>query len=325
MTDAMKDSIIPYIIIKTLSKIDNIYEMRLFGYIFAKAQSVMKVYNKDLSQINLQHAMNLTRVTLPARYLLQMGDTNYKHIHKAFKLAEKWVDYERNGWEMKLNIIAFPMFKKEGRNSLITFVISNDLWHALLDFSQGYRLLYLPTYMKLQSTYSVIMYLLITQQKEAMTYHIDTLKQLTGADQNKSYTRTFNFLNKVVNPAQRELNEVSPFTFTYELKRQGRGGGYKSITLTPIKNPNYKVEDASNPRTRDLDKQRIRLHPEVVSYLENACNMNDKGIESIENIIASMGDYDLQIRRIAEYRDAALKKRVKNVAGYVMNCIKTAI
>lgn len=321
----MKDSIIPYLIIKTLAKIDNIYEMRLFGYIFAKAQSVMKIYNKDLSAINLQHSMNLTRVTLPARYLLQIGDTNYRHIRKAFELAEKWVDYEREGWELKLNIIAFPEFKKEGRNSMITFVIHNDLWHALLDLSKGYRLVNLPTYMRLKSTYSVIMYILISQQSKPMTYHMDTIKHLTGADQNKAYQRTNNFLTKVIKAAQRELNEVSPYTFTYTLTRTGRGGVYTSIEITPIKNPDYKIEEKPNPRVRDLDKQRIRLQPEVVEYLEHSIGMDTKGIESVEGIISQMGDYDVQIRKIAEFKEAALRKKITNVAGYVMNAIRASV
>lgn len=321
----MKDSIIPYIIIRTLAKIDNIYEMRLFGYIFAKAQSVMKLYNKDLSAINLQHAMNMTRVTLPARYLLQLGDTNYRHIHKAFELAEKWVDYERDDWHQKLNIIAFPEFKKAGRNSLITFVIHNNLWHALLDFSQGYRLLNLPTYMRLKSTYSVIMYILITQQNKTIEYHIDTLKHLTGADKNKAYQRTANFISKVVNAAQRELNEVSPYTFTYTLKRSGRGGAYTNIFLQPIKNPDYKVDAAPTPRERDLERQRIRLDAEVVNYLTNSCGIDLKGIEQVEGMIMQMGDYDVQIRRIAEIKETAKRNQVKNVAGYIINAIKHSV
>lgn len=321
----MKDSIIPYLLVKTLAKIDNIYEMRLFGYIFAKAQSVMKIYNKDLSDINLQHAINLTRVTLPARYLLQIGDTNYRHIHKAFKLSEKWVDYDREDWHVKLNIIAFPEFKKEGRNSIITFVIHNDLWHALLDLSKGYRLVNLPTYMRLKSTYSVIMYILISQQNKPMTYHIDTLKNLTGADRNKAYKRTSNFLEKVVKAAQRELNRVSPYTFTFTLKRTGRGGVYTSIELIPIKNPDFKIEETPSARERDLDKQRIRLNPEVVAYLEHSCGIDQKGIESIEGIVSQMGDYDIQIRRIAEIKETALRKKITNVAGYVVNAIRGSV
>ena len=321
----MKDSIIPYLIVRTLAKIDNIYEMRLFGYIFAKAQSVMKLYNKDLSAINLQHAMNLTRVTLPARYLMQIGDTNYRHIHKAFKLAEKWVDYEKDTWHLKLNIIAFPEFKKEGRNSMITFVIHNDLWHALLDFSQGYRLINLPTYMKLKSIYSVIMYILITQQRKPMEYHIDTLKKLTGADQNKAYQRTANFITKVIKSAQKELNDTSPYTFTFTLKRSGLGGKYTNIIVNPIKNPDFKIEETPTSREKDLDKQRIRLDNEVVNYLMHACGLDMKGIEQIENIVAQMGSYDVQIRRIAEIKEAALRNKAKNVAGYIVNSIKNMV
>lgn len=321
----MKDSIIPYLIVRTLAKIDNIFEMRLFGCIFAKAQSVLKLYNKDLSQINLQHAMSMVRVTMPARYLLQLGDNNYQHIEKAFDLAQKWVDYEKDGWKYKLNIIAFPQIQKEGGNKYISFVIHDNLWHALLDMSKGYRLINLPTYMKLRSTYSVIMYILISQQKYSIDYRTDTLKELLGADRMKAYERTFNFINKCLKPAQKELNEVSPYTFDFKCKRSGRGGVITTITIIPMQNKAYKPPTEPDPREKVLDKQRIRLHPEVVNYLENVIGMDIKGIEALEGIILQMGDYDQQIRQIAEYKDAARRHGISNLAGYVTNCIKTQV
>ncbi|WP_264802578.1 hypothetical protein, partial [Bacillus sp. CN2] len=93
----MKDAQISYIVLQSLRQLDNIYEVRLFGWVIAKAQAALKRYNKDLSHINMEHALNLVRVTLPARYLLQIGDTNYKNIPKAFTLAQKSVDYWRDG------------------------------------------------------------------------------------------------------------------------------------------------------------------------------------------------------------------------------------
>ena len=67
----VKDSIIPYSIIGSLSKIENVYELRLFGWILAKAQSVLKLYNKNLADINLQYALDMCEITfLPALKLL---------------------------------------------------------------------------------------------------------------------------------------------------------------------------------------------------------------------------------------------------------------
>ena len=215
----MKDSIIPYAIISSLSSIDNIYEMRLFGWIIAKAQSVLKLYNKDLSDINIEHAMQLTRVTLPARYLLGIGDNNYRNVKKSFTLAKKMIEYERDGIEKSLNIIAFPEYKKDGYNSIVTFVIHQELWHALLNFTKGYRLINLPTYMRLQSTYAVIMYMLVSNQKNPVTYRMDRLKQILGADQRKSYKHNGMFISKVIESAKRELDEKATVTFDYGMDR----------------------------------------------------------------------------------------------------------
>ena len=56
-----KAAIIPYVIIQSIAALDNIYEARLFGWVLAKAQSVLKLYNKDLAEINLQHASTALR------------------------------------------------------------------------------------------------------------------------------------------------------------------------------------------------------------------------------------------------------------------------
>lgn len=318
----MKDAQISYIVLQSLRQLDNIYEVRLLGWVIAKAQAALKRYNKDLSHINMEHALNLVRVTLPARYLLQIGDTNYKNIPKAFTLAQKTVDYWRDGHLYKLNIIAFPEYVEKGRERYITFVIHNQLWNALLDLSQGWRLVNLPAYMRLQSTYSVIMFVIISQQTAPFTYHIDTIKRLLGADRQKAYQRTSNFIAKVINSAQKELNDYAPFTFTYTLERKGRGGGYENITITPIVNKNMKPFRNESAKEKLLDAQRIRLNDEVVTYLQNAWQLDNAAIERIENIIEQWGDYDVQIRRLAEIKETADRTRPANYAGYLMNALK---
>ena len=317
----MKSAFLPYTIVGSLSQLDNIFETRLYGWVLAKAQSVLKLYNKDLSDINMQHAMDMVRVTMPARYLLNHGDTNYKNITKCFSLAKKTMEYERDGRLYHLNIIAFPeVFRKNG-NIYVTFVIHNEMWHALLDFSKGYRLVGLPTFMTLQSTYSVIMYVLVSQQKDPITYHIETLKKALGCIDKKAYQRNANFFAKVIDSAKRELDEKSPYTFEYTAQRTGRGGVYSMVTIIPTINKTWKRRK-DDARTKLIERQRVRLTPNVSDYLLYSFGMNTKDQENIEMLLDAVGDESQQIRFLAQVKEAACTRRVANPAGYLVQALR---
>lgn len=316
-----KDSIIPYAIIGSLAKIDNVYELRLFGWILAKAQSVLKLYNKNLSDINLQYALDMAELTMPARYLLQDGDRNYHNIKKAYSLANKTIDYERNGVNYHLNIIAFPMVYKDGGTVMFKCVIHNELWHGLLNFTKGYRLINLQTYMALKSNYSVIMYMLISQQTKQTNYTIAALRKLTGADAFKAYDRTSNFLKKVIDRAKEELDQHSPYTFGYGLYRAGRGGGYKEIIITPMVNENY-AKPENKKMEKEIARQRVRLDERVQRCLQDTFGMEPGGMEAIEGLLTQIGDWQRQLDYLADVRQYAFKASIKNPAGYLVESLR---
>lgn len=319
----MKEVIIPYSIIHSIAQIDNVFEMRLFGWILAKAQSVLKLYNRDLSDINLQYALNLVRVTFPARYLLVDGDTNYKHIPEAFGLATKKVTYERDGIEYHLNIIAFPEFVKKGGQKMVTFVIHNELWHALLNFTQGYRHINLTAYMSFKSTYAMVFYMLISNQTRPITYNLDTLRKTTGADRRKAYARTGNFVAKVLEPSRRELDERSPWSFDYTLQKTGQA--YTAVTIQPHRNESYTPPTQDDSRAAVVAAQRIRLDERVTDYLQFNYHMAPREIERIEGLlIAYNPNPAAQLTKISEVRSFGLRTKVANLPAYLTTCLKQA-
>lgn len=320
--DQERQAIIPYPIVKTLSRLSNIYETRLFGWVLAKAQSVLKLYNKDLSQINVQHAMDLTRVTIPARLLLGDGDKNYKEVTKAFELATKKIEYERENRLYHLNIIAFPELIKDGRSSLITFVIHSQLWHALLDFSKGYRTFSVSTFMKLKSTYSVILYLIITNQKQPKTYTIRTLRELTGTDGQKGYDKTGNFVTRIVEVARRELTEKAPWTFEYSLTQRGKCHKIEEIVIAPRQNQDY-TQGGASETSNTVALLRIGLDDEVRNYLAEKYQMKPKEVERVEPLLVRVGDKAKQLERLNKITLHMIGRRIRNKAGYVYNSLRS--
>lgn len=316
-----KLALVPYTIVRCLASLENIYETRLLGWTLAKAQSVLKLYNKDLSHINVEHALNVTRVTIPARLLLAEDDKNYSNVKKSFTLATKKIEYERENRLYHLNIIAFPELIKDGKKSLVVFYIHNELWHALLDFSKGYRMFSLETYMKLQSTYSVILYLLISQQSGPRNYSIEALKQLLGCDTQKAYSRGFNFFNRVIEPARAELIEKAPWYFEYSATKLGRTHKICECIITPVLNK--KVALGDNAVSNTADALRLRLDDAVRHYLTEHFKMTAREQETIEPLILRLGNTAEQLAMIGSIRQRTLAGRVKNPAGYLVRSLQT--
>lgn len=307
-------SIIPYALIKSLAKIDNIFEMRLFGWVLAKAQSVLKLANPNLGDINLQFAMNLVRVYIPARYLLADGDRNYKNIARAFTLANKTIEYEKKGSVYHLNIIAMPEIIKNDTGRLtVTFIIHNEIWHAILNnFKQGYRLFDLATFLRLKSNYSIILYLLCSNQKQCITYSLGHLRSIIGAD-SRAYDRTANLIARVIEPAKKELDECAPWTFDYELQRGGKGGGYNAIELRP------RMARQSEPSelSEAIARERLRLDDRVRDYLATKYAMEPREMERLETRLLALGDWERQIERLAYIWDASRRNQARNPRAYL--------
>lgn len=319
----MKDSIIPYTIVESLAQIENIYEMRLFGWVIAKAQSVLKLYNRNLKDINLQYALNLVRVTMPARYVLPDGDTNYNNIKQAFSLAKKTIPYTMMDYHGETNIIAFPEFTKKHGQKYITFVIHNAMWMALLDFSKGYRLVNLATFMRLKSTYSVILYMLVTQQSKPMTYSIDKLKAITGANIRPAYARNYNFMHKVIDAAKSELDKVSQWSYDYKAIKQG-----KTITAIML-TPTYKADTQPPAMTQQMENHaemmRCRLDERVTDYLQYNYGMTAKEVMIAERYLPATMTPEQQLTTLADIRTAALHNRAANIKAYLITSLRQRV
>lgn len=315
------ESILPYSIIATVTQLDNIYETRLFGWVLAKAQAVLKLYNKDLKDINIQHALGLTRVTLPGRYILNPGDKNYKNIDKAFGLALKKIDYTRDNHDYHLNIIAFPeVVRTEDGRINVTFVVHHEVWHALLDFSRGHRTFSLPTYIRLTTKYSVIMYLIVSHQIGPRNYSVKALRRTLGCDGQRSYDRGSNFVARVLDPAREELLAKAPYYFDYSCNKTGRSHGITEIIIIPQLNSQYKP--ISDNLAATSDKMRLRLDDKVRDYCMYNFGIKARPLERIEQKIISIGDATAQLAWLSRLKDNCILRRVRNRQGYLTRSAK---
>lgn len=321
----MKDTFVPYTIIETIRQLDNIYQLRLFGWVLAKSQAVLKLYNRDLSDINLQHAIGSLRVTFPLRYLLNgETDKNYTNAYMRVRdMALKCIDFELKDSIFRLNIIANPYMEKRGRLSFISFIIDEKFWWALSDFSKGYRLIHLPTFLKLNTTRACCMYILCSQQTKDITYDIEKLKRLMGAT-SPAYRKNSNFINKYLIPAQQELDAVAPYSFSFQTVTEGRQITKVVISPRAVTMGEFTDGDTFDEELLDtLDRQRVRLDPMVAQYIADSFHMDTAAIERIERLVLTLGRTPAeQLVQLGGIKTTALRNGVRNLGGYLTTALR---
>lgn len=310
-----KPAFLPYILIRTLAKLSNIYEVRLFGWIMAKAQAALKLYNHDLMAINIEFSLDLCKISLPVTWLMGQDRKNHKHaFDKAKELATKTVEYEKNDFLYHLNIIAFPQLRKTRKGVMFECYIHQQMWYALLDnFKQGHRIINLASFVNLSSTYSCCLYWLVSQQKTTIDYKFETLRELTGATA-KAYERVNNFKARILDAAKKELDDKAPHTFTYTYER----GGLFHLTSQPNKNYKRPADEIIN----GCNDMRCRLPQATLDFATYAFTCEPRDLEKIENYILMIGNEQAQLQRLQYIAEKMRQTRANNPIAYLTKAIK---
>lgn len=320
----MHQALVPLQVGKILSCCSNIYELRIVGWVIAKAQSVLKLYNRDLRDINMQFALNVAEVVVPARYLMNEKDTEYRSVKQGFSLARKTVTYKRDDMEAELNIISNPALFRKGKTAYVRFYIARELWMILLDFAKGYRLINLITYLRLTSQYSVKLYLLISQQRARRYLTKEELMAIVGAADVDSFQRGNNFTARVLKQAQNDLTKYSPTSFDFEPFKEGRGGRIVGYFITP--KPNKPTELGANKTLEArVESMRSRLDERVKDYIILNFDANEKDCEAVEGLLEQMGDAARQLEVLEQVRHTAAKYGVGNRMGYLVGALRKMI
>lgn len=233
----------------TTAKYDfKVPEKRIFYKIIEMMQEYLQ--GKELNQKHFIQPLTdgYTKITMPVRsFLVNPDDDNYKDVKKALlDLKKRTFEYEDDKVWMPIDIITKPVLHKEGQASYVTFEIHEITYNAFLDFSKGYRKYELQTAMNFNSIYAMRFYELFSGQKDPITYSIQYLKERFKIENKyNSKNGKKDFLTKVVDVAQKELDEKSPYTFSYKIER-----GSENILFIPI----YQKQNAD----AELEKKAIQ-------------------------------------------------------------------
>lgn len=295
----------------------NAYEKRIFYRILEAIQH--EIEGKQLKGLIIKKTLFDDRIfRMPTHFFLKdEQDQNYNRIKKALrKLRERSVEFDDGViWKVR-GIVEKPNLEYRG---FVEFEVSAEVYSCMLNFVKGYRKFELLTAMSFNSEYSMRFYELMSGQKSPLTYTITELKTMFQLQD--KYPRNPDFIKRVVEPAKKELDEKSPYSFEYGVNKEGKQ--FHSITFYPVaipKNRDEQVERVSLQKQMSLSWTLDRTEKKYF----NEMGFTDRQLKNNLDIILEAKNmfpdflFELSILK-GKMRDK------KNPQGWVINALKGKI
>ncbi len=295
------------------------YQRKLFLLLVNEAQPYVKGQRLDDSFDVTAWASHSFTFKISA--LLNDGsDENYTNARRAIQgLMKKSFPFsfgETRNLTGEVNFLNGYIY--EPGTGEITVSLDEIVWAALFNFASGFQFVDLYVCLMCDSFPSLYFYSLIYDQ-DSITVGIDTLKKrlnLTGKYKNAS-----DFIKNVVEPAKKELDRISPRSFTYEIEKDEtkRGKPIKNVVLKaksiPKNMPTSQLKKMAAPAYRFSVSLR-KLLKEKVGFDDKGIGYNIQLLSSAEEKMGTNGFEDF-IRSITP---GAV--RADNPVGYTINAIK---
>jgi len=314
-----KDILQSYIL--TTAKYDySVYEKRILYKLVELAQSEVEGLKFAVDCKKIDHDLfGLVTIEIPISSILaNENDKNYKKAKDGLiSLSQKYIIYEDDDvWE-KLNIVILPKIEK--RKSVISFTIAPRIWNCILDFSKGFRKFELKTAMQFESIYAMRFYELMSNQKRPICYSIDTIKDMFQID--SKYKKVNDFIKRVLEPAKRELDKCSPYTFNYEMNKTGRK--FTSVTFYPKYQPKFRDPELEKNNLQKQVSLSWDLPKNITDYLIHNFEFTKDGIKNNLDLFKKAHE-ELDLIQFL----SSLKGKIRsssNPQGYIIGALKKQI
>jgi plasmid replication initiation protein len=212
-----------------------------------------------------------------------------------------------------------PFFDKRGK---VEFYLGKKLVDVFLNFNKCFSKYQLDISLSFKSVYSMRMYELISNQNRKLTFRISKLKKMWDITE-KAYERNYNFIQRIIETAKKELDEKSNWSFTYIPIKKGRS--FELIEFTPVHFPERETEEIARAEAVRQVNLSFFVSKEVKKYLTNTCEFTPREIKNNADTIKSFctkfqGE---AIEILAEIWGRA--RGAKNPKGYLIGTLKSEI
>ena len=310
----------------------SVYEKRILYRLVELAQAELQ--GKDFVEcIGMKVDTNLfgdKDITMPVRYILaNEEDKNYVLAKKAFKAMSS-----RTIEQTKGNVWYLDHMLERVRVNLGTgvakFRVSPNVWNIVLDFTKGYRKYELKTTMQFKSVYSMRFYELLSGQTNPLKYSIEEFRKMFSLE--KKFKAVADIERYVLEVAQKELDESSPYSFTWERQEvasRGRNGkkvvGYTFYPKYIQKNKDPQLEQKElQAKVGNIAGAYGMLDRAVSDYLLYNLNMTKEEINANKALfLTAQQTLPNLVEHLADLRERAA--RSGKGTGWIINGLKGKI
>lgn len=305
----------------------NVYRQRFLLRIVELAQQVIRE-NMDIvtagGKIQVEE-FGLPLLTMPVRSILSgEEDKNYEKAKRAVLDYLDWKLIFEDDKKFKVTQVIYePELDKE--NGKFQFLINKNIWRYLVDFTKGYSQYDLDVALTLNSQLALEIYKGLPNQKGTLTYSLERFREVYGF-QDKYKDRPSNLVKYAIEPAKRELDRKSPWTFEYVLhfvKKEGGKKGRRSISgidIIPVRRVGNESDDVA----------RKRVHPAQLIGSDAYKLLTEKLFFTFAEIKANIKLFELGSKNLGEAGFADWINKIvpdacraeRSTQGYVVNALK---
>ena len=300
----------------TLARVNlSLYEQRIIIKIVESAQGDIEGLHLGEHKYKLPHSCDNVEVIIPIRYILNSKSHNYDIVRQSAQhlCSLTWTVYdsEKVGW-VTGSVLSQVQYVK-GSGDLRVYV-NKFFYDCLYDFARGYKRYELEQSLSINSPTAIRMYQIMYNQTSPITYTIDYLKKTFGcADK---YKQTADFIKKVIDPAQKELQRARVHNFTYHREKDGQK--VVALTFFPVKI--HKQEDSF---FSSMTSEVMAVYKSVMVILHKDCGFTSKELDCHVNTLKSFAQVPGVIDRLLSIVHRARKK--DNIKPYVIASIKAEV
>lgn len=260
--------------------------------------------------------------SLPISFFIDEANENKQtRIKNALRaLNEKKFEYEdENEWRI-IRLIEMPRLDKRGT---VEFYLTPQLVDVFLNMSKGYTKFRLDIQLSFRSVHTMRFYELISNQRHPITYGIDKLKAMMGIPEG-GYQRNFNFIERVIKPAKRELDD-SKSNWTFEFKPIKQGRAFSAIEFTPIHHPEREPEEAIHADAMRRVNLSAFIDREMRRYLTGTCGFSQRELKNNHETIQKFANQcgEEAMGKLQEIWGRAITAR--NPKAYLIGSLKLEI
>jgi hypothetical protein len=327
-----KDILTSFIYAWSRQKEMSLIEQRVVLRIIEFASNMINGIKLKDNMHKLDLGLKNVTITMPVQDVMLNTKRRHSDIEKAlFNLRSRTFEYRESGRYTVCGFINNATYTYGSGE--IKVEVGNKIWEVLLDFTSGYHRFELNKALALPTTYSLQFYMAMSGQNLPMKMTIEELKDWLAIPQDSYKTdgkdRIDHLEARILKPVKKVLDEICPYSFTYEKVRQN-ANNKKSPVIGIVLHSQYRPQnrDQELERKQLLAQTSVGFHdPQAISYMKQQMGISLTELNPHKDLLDKASRILPDFIGTLEHINGKRRKKNGEVmgTGWIIKCIKNEV